>query len=87
MYVGDARRHAGHAHWQNIAKTKSANDQIKGRVIGKLATRIVNAIRCMYFIQRLSCKAKKNLMMFNYSIEIASYLEYKKLLETTKCYL
>jgi hypothetical protein len=30
---------------------------------------------------------KKNLMMFNYSIEIASYLEYKKLLETKKCYL
>ncbi|CAF0825789.1 unnamed protein product [Adineta ricciae] len=41
----DARRHAGHAHWQNIAKTKSANDQIKGRVIGKLATKIVAAIR------------------------------------------
>lgn len=41
----DTRRHAGHAHWQNIAKTKSANDQIKGRVIGKLVTKIVNAIR------------------------------------------
>lgn len=41
----DQRRHAGHAHWQNIAKTKAANDQIKGRVIGKLATKIVTAIR------------------------------------------
>jgi len=41
----DARRYAGHAHWQNIAKTKSANDQLKGRIIGKLATKIVTAIR------------------------------------------
>lgn len=44
-FSGDTRRYAGHAHWQNIAKTKSANDQIKGRVIGKLATKIVSAIR------------------------------------------
>ncbi|CAF0896740.1 unnamed protein product [Adineta steineri] len=41
----DARRHAGHAHWQNIAKTKSANDQLKGRVIGKLSSKIVTAIK------------------------------------------
>ncbi|CAF1023810.1 unnamed protein product [Rotaria sp. Silwood1] len=41
----DARRYAGHAHWQNIAKTKAANDQMKGRVIGKLASKIVTAIR------------------------------------------
>jgi transcriptional/translational regulatory protein YebC/TACO1 len=57
IYIGDARRHAGHAHWQNIAKTKSANDQIKGRVIGKLATKIVTAIRRMYFNLRISYKA------------------------------
>lgn len=47
--LDDIRRHAGHAHWQNIAKTKSANDQLKGRVIGKLATKIVSAIRRKYF--------------------------------------
>jgi transcriptional/translational regulatory protein YebC/TACO1 len=45
MYVDDTQRYAGHAHWQNIAKTKAANDQIKGRVIGKLANKIVSAIR------------------------------------------
>ncbi|CAF3656412.1 unnamed protein product, partial [Rotaria sp. Silwood1] len=41
----DTRRYAGHAHWQNIAKTKAANDQIKSRVIGKLSSKIVTAIR------------------------------------------
>ncbi|CAF3038023.1 unnamed protein product [Rotaria socialis] len=41
----DARRYAGHAHWQNIAKTKSTNDQLKGRIIGKLSTKIVTSIR------------------------------------------
>ncbi|CAF2751901.1 unnamed protein product [Rotaria sp. Silwood2] len=41
----NTRRHAGHAHWQNIAKTKSANDQIKSRVIGKLSSKIVTSIR------------------------------------------
>lgn len=45
LIVDDARRSAGHAHWQNIAKTKAANDQMKGRVIGKLATKIVASIR------------------------------------------
>jgi hypothetical protein len=48
LYTGDTRRHAGHAHWQNIAKTKAANDQLKGRIIGKLANKIVTAIRRMY---------------------------------------
>ena len=56
-YIGDARRYAGHAHWQNIAKTKSANDQIKGRVIGKLANKIVTAIRRMYLNLRIRLQA------------------------------
>lgn len=45
LIESDSRRFAGHAHWQNIAKTKAANDQIKGRVIGKLSTKIVTSIR------------------------------------------
>lgn len=53
MYSDDTRRHAGHAHWQNIAKTKSANDQIKGRVIGKLASKIVASIKRMYTILKI----------------------------------
>ncbi|CAF1144304.1 unnamed protein product [Rotaria sordida] len=41
----DTRRYAGHARWQNIAKTKAANDQIKSRVIEKLSSKIVRVIR------------------------------------------
>ncbi|CAF0873196.1 unnamed protein product [Didymodactylos carnosus] len=41
----EIRRNAGHAHWQNIAKTKAANDQAKSKLIGKLSYKIGVAIR------------------------------------------